>query len=440
VSALLVLGLGLLLSRFGLEHADQLASVLSLGTAMFAVYQDRASKPRIRTRRWQKTAWGRRPLREDVQRLLNDTSKVTNRPPSSLLGDHSPEVDTVYVQQRVEQPPPAATHTSGRRRLSRFGDDELFLPFDQAPRVIPVRRPLEKVFDQHRHLLIEGGPGTGKSTMAGQICYQLARSWLVATPDGRRFSAEPLLPLFVTARALADHMDQSWRDALAGAVAKGFGLSSLYGVDPELLDGPVNGAEWLVVIDGLDEVPARDRETFLGRLSDWTSKSESPFRLLVTTRPLARHATALLGSGTVGHYTLLPFDRQALAKFANQWFAAQPDGPDLAAGFLSEVTAAGLYDVASVPLMATIAIRVYAGDPAAGLPRNRHDLYEEYLRWQRADSAPRRATAWSQVAAALRGKRADAEFAEDLNDRVDELLEVLAVERMATRRSLAVAC
>jgi len=443
LTALLLGGLAVILSRLGLERADQLASVvamfigvLAFGAAVIAVRQGRTVTSPVRTRR-HRTAWGRRPLRDDVWRLLQDIEAAADRSPSRLLRNRRNEVSTVYVQQRVEQPQSAESRADERRRrLSRFADERLFLPFDERPRVIPVRRPLEKVFDQHRHLLIEGGPGTGKSTTAAQICRQLARAWLHADEHGRRLSAKPLLPLLVTARSLAAHAGQKWPEALAAAASQGLGMAARDSVDPALLAGPVDGAEWLIVIDGLDEVPSDERETFMAVLSGWTAADDRPWRLLITTRPLAGHATAMLGAGAIGHYTLLPFDRRMLAEFAHRWFGPSPEGADQAAGFLSQVASAGLHEVAAVPLMATIAITVYADDPDSRLPRNRHDLYERYLHWLRQHNAARRASARTALTATLDGDSNNSELVAALCDRTDDLVEELAVVRVRSRRSL----
>ncbi|MDQ0370848.1 hypothetical protein [Catenuloplanes indicus] len=445
LATLLTAGLGLLLSRLGLERADQLSSVLAmfigllaLGAAVFALRKDRAGAGRA-MRRQHPTAWGRRPLSEELRRYLLDAEAAADRSPSRLLEERRTEVHAIYVRQRVEQPGtavPEEERPGQRHRVARRPDGWLFLPFSQQPRVIPVRRPLEKVFDQHRHLLIEGGPGTGKSTTAGQVCRQLAASWLSADESGRELSAKPLLPVLVTARALAERMDRDWAGALSEAAFDNMGLSSRGHIDPALLNEPVGDAEWMVVVDGLDEVPSDELDRFVIRLSRWTSSAGGPHRLLITTRPLAGHVTSMLGTGLIGHYTLLPFDRQLLADFAHRWFAPYRDGPDRAAAFLSQVASSGLHELASVPLMATIAIRLFESAPQVGLPRNRHDLYENYLRWLRERNHNRRVAGRANLLADLAGEPNAAAVVEAIYDRTDDLLEEIARTRVESRRSL----
>ncbi|WP_127508738.1 hypothetical protein [Actinoplanes solisilvae] len=444
VAAVVLGGLGLLLGHLGLERADQLSSilalfvgVLALGAAVTALRQGKTPGAHALLSRRHRTAWGRRPLRRDVHFLLEATKAAADRSSNRLLGGRRTTVSAVYVSQRVEQPQAPAPARPGRRMAARFADERLFLPFDEQPRVIPVRRPLERVFDQHPHLLIEGGPGSGKSTTAGQICRQLAASWLTADDDGRRLSSQPLLPLLFTARALADQIELSWPQALAAAAFQALGLGSRGVVDPSLLADAVDGVRWLVVVDGLDEVPVEERESFFERLSAWTSASDnSPYRLLLTTRPLAGHATAMLGVGSIGHYSLVPFDTRALADFARLWFGADDDGPRSAAGFLTQVTSAGLQEVAFVPLMATIAITVYESDPDTGLPRNRHDLYERYLHWLWQRSADRRSAARTDLAATVGLDDEGTKAVDILYSRMGELLQELAVVRVESRRSL----
>ncbi|MFD0747411.1 NACHT domain-containing protein [Phytohabitans flavus] len=248
----------------------------------------------------------------------------------------------------------------------------------------------------------------------------------------------------MTARALAEHVVAlPWPEALARAASAELRSHALADVPARLLERAVDGAEWLVVVDGLDEVPGDERERLLDCLSTWTAsepdRAARPYRLLVTTRPLAGHATALLGGGAVGHYTLVPFDRAALEEFARRWFEADggdpdPDGADLAAGFLAEVDAAGLEELTAVPLLATIAINLYQADRT--LPRNRHDLYDQCLTLLRATGRERREAARRDLARDLADLPAGPGLVDTLFDHLDEILEHLAIVRVTSRRPL----
>ncbi|GDY56750.1 hypothetical protein SVIO_073730 [Streptomyces violaceusniger] len=137
----------------------------------------------------------------------------------------------------------------------------------------------------------------------------------------------------------------------------------------------------MILIDALDEVSdigARDR------LVDWVDgilgpPRDLPFRLILTSRPPTpadRHK--LIRAGMV-HYTLEPFTADGLERFAAGWFHDAPV-PGQAKRFLAQLREGHLLDVAKVPLLATIAAIVFEKSPDEPLPKQRFDLYEEFLR------------------------------------------------------------
>ncbi|MBM2620041.1 NACHT domain-containing protein [Actinoplanes sp. LDG1-06] len=436
-------GLVVYLWHLGLDQADQLASVVgmfiglvSLTVAVLAIAQTRqpAKRPggRAAHRITHQTAWGPRPLSEEVRQLLTAIHGAADTLPNPLLGDRRTAVSTVYVRQRVEQPRPRTMRDRKEERK------RLFLPFDHEPLTIPSRQPFAKAFELHRHLLIEGGPGTGKSTTARQICRELAAAWLKGDPAPAGTGSQPLLPLLISARGLAGHIGLRWPEAIANAARAELGAVARLEVPYELLEGPVDGVPWLVVIDGLDEVPGDERDALLDQLAAQTQNPDPAFRLLITTRPLAGHATSVLGSITVGHYTLVPFDAAALREFARRWFTDEQDvvDEDEAGRFLNEIAAAGLQEVTSVPLMATMAISVFTEGGADPLPRNRYDLYENFLSLLRRTNHRRRVDARTELAEALSSEPEGAKTAHGLYDHLEDLLETLAIARVSSRKPL----
>jgi len=431
-------GLILFLWRLGLGQADQLASVVglfigltSLVIALLGVAQARqaSNRPgRVELR----TAWGTMQLGDDIRQLLVAVQRAADTLPNPLLGERRTAVSTVYVRQRVEQPRqrPVRNRREERKRL--------FLPFDHEPRTIPMRQPFAKAFDLHRHLLLEGGPGSGKSTTARQICRELAAAWLEGDRAAVEMAPSPLLPVLISARGLADHIGVRWPEAVANALRAELGAVARLDVPPELLEAAVDGVPWLVVVDGLDEVPGEDRDALLDRLAAQTQDRDPAYRLLITTRPLAGHATGVLGSASVGHYTLVPFDGAALRDFARRWFTDPVDGTDEqeVGRFLNEIAAAGLQEVASVPLMATMAISVFAEGGSEPLPRNRYDLYEHFMELLRRTSYRRRQAAEAELTEALASEPEGRAVAQGLYGHLDDLLETLAVVRVTGRKPL----
>lgn len=247
--------------------------------------------------------------------------------------------------------------------------------------------PLRAVDDAlalHRHLLVLGGPGQGKSTLSLQIAASRAREFAAGK------SVE--LPLRVTALRLAE-CTGPWEDRIERAIREEL---EPY-LDVALPDGVLarvpEGTRRLLMIDGLDEITDPDkRRAVIAMLGSRLQDPAFPYRLLITSRPLPQDELAFLNTLALGVYTLEPFDRGQLREFATRWFAAdsahrEPDGESgaLAEAFLRQVERSGMRELSRVPLLATIAAIVFRQDTSAQLPTNRFRLYETYFAYLSRD-------------------------------------------------------
>ena len=208
-----LVGLALYLWRVGLERANQISSVLALFAALLSMVGGlvtllwpRAAGPTatLPVRRL-RTAWGPVRLDEELCRMVEATRSLTDEMPYPVSGPRHMTLSTVYVRQRVE--------------LRREEDEDPLLDpngatrshprFRRTPqaRAIPVSLPLERALGEHRHLLLEGGPGQGKSTTARQVCRELADAWLGA-------AASPPL------RASRTRPAAAWTDATSPATVR----------------------------------------------------------------------------------------------------------------------------------------------------------------------------------------------------------------------------
>jgi hypothetical protein len=344
-----------------------------------------------------------------------------------MADERQTRVSVIYVRQRMEAPQP-------ERAPRRQPDEDVdFLPPDQQPRVIPVRRPLDGTLNNYRHLFLEGGPGSGKSTTAGQVCRILAEGWLSADAGAYALTAEPVVPVFTTARQLAGHTTLPWAQALARAVTATLGWSAERPLPEDLFAARPGGIPWLVIIDGLDEVPAEDRPALIGKFAERTTADDSPYRLLITSRPLPGGAAALLGASSIGHYTLVPSDRELLTDFAVRWLRAQQVAEPTAeaARFVAAIGSSGLLDVAATPLLARVAIKVHQDSPDRTLPRTRHDLYEPYLQYVKRVNRDRQARVRDRLRQSL-DDGLDHSIAQDLHRHLSAVIEALAEERVSS--------
>ncbi|GIE97142.1 hypothetical protein [Paractinoplanes rishiriensis] len=424
-----LVGLGVALAGQGLSRADEWSSVISgfvglIGLALAltsgrrsATTRSATSRPAaaVRTRR---TAWGRLRVPADVHRLLQAQARAAEELPYQVPGVEGVRLSAVHVQQQVA--PAAEDDRSGPDPDER-----------ERPRRHPAQ-PIERVLARHRHVIVEGGPGLGKSTLARDLTLRLARAWL---EDGPAPHAEPVVPLLVTAPDLSRYRDLDWPAALTRAAA-GLGQHT---DGPIAIDPDRDGLTWLIIVDGLDEVPEPQRRDLVGVLAERMAQPGARWRLMVLSRPLPEGARQRLSGAGSAVCTILPFTRPRLREFVDGVVAARrdPDPAEVSARFLAELRDADL-DVASTPLLATIALAVYLNDPRRRLPGSRRELYEQYLAHLRDSTAAKRPRLREQLRRRMNGV-GGAGAAAALYDRRGELVEHLAVHRVASDEPLLAA-
>ena len=348
--------------------------------------------------------------------LLDRMAMVCRELPYLLPSRQPLSLSMLYVKQSVSSPA------------------EVRWPRDELPEEVgwvegtrlasTLAQPFSDVFEQNDHLVIEGGAGLGKTTLARQLVADLAE-------QVRDRGAQPLIPLLLSARVLAKHIDEgTWGEALLASLSEEYLGFSDRELRPALFTQNVEGHRWLVVVDALDEIPdnaARDQLITLiaGRMSQSTNSD----RFLITTRPLELGETTRLAGA--GFFELQPFDAEALKWFSRKWFNPWDtlEGAVAAEHFREQVRAAGLTDVLEVPLLAAIAANVHQSDPDSPLPASRYELYVRYIK----SYAEERANSDAQALTALAG---DDELAWKISDERMPLLEHLALSYMVTETPL----
>jgi hypothetical protein len=321
--------------------------------------------------------------------------------PYRLLGVRQPELTRVYVQQSVRE-----TEQQGR----------------------PV--PIGDALARGKHILITGEPGAGKSTLGQMYVQRLATEWLEASADPPL--PEPVMPLRISAKALAD--DLPWSELLANAVRDRRLNATL---KPELFAKRALGARWLVFVDGLDEIAEPERRDRVIDALVSRVRRGSDHRLVITTRPLPPDELQKLHGQDIDLFTIQPFGPVELQDFASAWFRAQSptNAKDRAAEFVSQVHDGRLRELVRNPLLATIAAIANTLEPHRKLPHNRADLYERFMSYLLDDKASGRTTL-----AELRKAHADdlarVEQIEWLYERRKDLVEQLAVQRLESEQAL----
>jgi hypothetical protein len=218
---------------------------------------------------------------------------------------------------------------------------------------------VEQALGEHTRLVILGEAGAGKSTLLRHLA---ECAW--KNPAGIGLDA-PHLPVLVPLR----------RVAAAGALPARLG-HALSAELPLVRDLPADfftawplqtGARWLLLLDGLDEVPAQERRAVANLLEGW-ARQAGGHRLIVTSRTAGYEA---LDAEAFRHYTLLPFDPKQVSDFAVKWFT------DDAAKFQDELDRVRVGALAGTPLLLTIAAAVYWRWHE--LPPRRSGLYGQFV-------------------------------------------------------------
>ncbi|BCT76200.1 hypothetical protein SCMU_20420 [Sinomonas cyclohexanicum] len=257
------------------------------------------------------------------------------------------------------------------------------------------------------HVVIVGGPGQGKSTLSQLICqaYRISilrdrdpnaldfrQKELIKSLDAHIFDTlrvpEPRnkrWPIHLRLSEFSDEIVHGGADSLLKFIAKKINETGQdSSVDPAGLKEWLRTWPWLLVLDGLDEVPsmfARDRivTTLENFLTDCRAEGYDVF-IVATTRP--HGYTDEMSPDVYQHLQLMPLDQSRARAYVNQLtnvrYGSDPDavrriGGHLNSAFMSAATA----KLMTTPLQLTIMTILMA--KRQKLPQSRHQLFSSYF-------------------------------------------------------------
>ncbi len=237
---------------------------------------------------------------------------------------------------------------------------------------------------RHRHLLIIGDAGAGKSTLAVQT---VARTSMRILDSGGVVEENVWVPVYVPA-PLITH-SSSLHNAIASALNCRLGVSLMHTVQETIFSVDCPGVEgWIVFIDGIDEIVDTSNRTRLirqlsGHLTDQADVRR--FRFVFLTRRLDDSALNPLNSINVGRYEVTGFDEKQLGVFASSWLrisipTAHESGisDTMTGGFLEKANDLGIGEAIKIPLLATLALSTYCKN-SLRLPATIPQIYESFV-------------------------------------------------------------
>ncbi len=251
-----------------------------------------------------------------------------------------------------------------------------------------------------RHLVLLGDPGGGKSTFVNHLAGCLAAAQLEgdATPWQERFPAWPddawdLLPLPVILRDLARKLAEDgtgtartvWDHVLDWLTDRDLAEFAPH------LKAALRGGRALVLLDGLDEVPAAGQRGLVRDAVADFAQTYGRARMLVTCRTLSYQDERWKLPQDFAVFELAPFDEDKIDAFVGAWYAELEamgtvppgEGHALARRLREAVRRPDLWRLAPNPLLLTVMALVHTHKGL--LPEARALLYEdcvEMLLWR----------------------------------------------------------
>jgi HEAT repeat protein len=247
----------------------------------------------------------------------------------------------------------------------------------------PPPVPLDTVLQTDEHLVILGEPGAGKSTALQFIglCYaRAATGQAVEQLTIKRPAIPILLRLQVSASTI---VQATLRTALVAEIQSRLECQE---EDADwLLDAWHQSPGLIILLDGLDEVPAEVRQLVRERIE--RAARSGIGRVILTSRP-----AGFLTLGGLQEYTLKPFadTRQEALPYLKGWLRAlkpewQAQVEEKAQSLIEQMQAsAALRRLLNNPLLLRLSAQHYAATGA--IARSRADLYRQWVEeaWQRA--------------------------------------------------------
>jgi hypothetical protein len=220
-----------------------------------------------------------------------------------------------------------------------------------------VRLPAEEALASHDRVMLRGDAGSGKTTLV---------QWLAVTAAGDLARIPFVLPLRTLIRAGALPAPSAFLTAVGCPLTPPAGWA----------ERVLTAGRGLVLVDGLDEIPAADRH----RTRDWLLALIHAFpgnHWLLTSRPTAVRPDWLAAEG-FRELTLAPMRRADVTTFVHRWHAAAR-APEYETQLLDALrTKRDLARLATNPLMCGLICALHR-ERRGYLPTGRKELYDAAL-------------------------------------------------------------
>ena len=246
-----------------------------------------------------------------------------------------------------------------------------------------VTLSVAEALHKYQRLVVIGGPGSGKTTLARWLALTFARNCQAETDRlGANFT-QPRLPILLELRRFAERFkklsDEPTVPDMATEIAEYISQHGYFvGTSAEFIRDELARGRCLLLIDGLDEVPdLAARREVMEAINALLRRPDRHYRqnlCLLTSRPHG-YREAQLG-GYFQNAQVKPFEIKDVRLFIGHWYdtAYGSDAQEEASNLLEAMEAnARVTELATNPLLCTIIAIVYRNNRI--LPNRRVELY-----------------------------------------------------------------
>ncbi|MGD9484676.1 NACHT domain-containing protein [Streptomyces sp. TRM70308] len=301
----------------------------------------------------------------ELERVLTTVTLLAERVPSrTALDARFEESYAAHVARRHSE---LTIYGLDVHHAREWPLDTAYVSLEAEAGGVPV--PAERALRGNERVLLRGGAGSGKTTLVQWLAVTTARQ----TYDERLTHLIGRVPFVLPLRRVLRDGEPPTPDRFLHAAG-----SVLAGEQPEgWATRVLRAGRALLLVDGVDEVPERDRDATRRWLRDLMG--DFPGNLwLVTSRPSAVRGDWLAREGFT-ELTLSPMGRADVAAFVRRWHAAAEAGTELADALLEQLRSVGdLSRLAVNPLMCGLLCALHR-ERHGFLPHSRRDLYEAAL-------------------------------------------------------------
>lgn len=231
------------------------------------------------------------------------------------------------------------------------------------------------VVNNNQYLMVLGRPGTGKSTLLKKIGLEALKFSSQTNCDrsiGDKLGfAHCSLPVFIQLRDFKPNETK-----LEQLISEEFNICK-FPAAQRFTETALQEGKLLILLDGLDEISAKDRNAAIQSIQDFVDKYNEN-RFIITSR-LASYKGGLTSFNDV---FIVDFDEQQIKNFIGKWFQANSSKEmNPASQFYEELTSPenkNAFQIAQKPLFLTLLCQFYKQKQS--FPKNRSILYRKILK------------------------------------------------------------